>query len=87
MSKIFKPDFKIFSTSSGVYQFLTASGVVLYVGKAKNLRNRLKSYYNKDHGRGARIDLMLGEAQSIKTIQTDSEFEAVLLEAELSNKL
>ncbi len=59
----------------------------MYVGKAKNIKNRLKSYYNKDHGRGPRIDLMLDEANDIKIIETDSEIEAILLEAELINKL
>ncbi len=87
MERQFIPNFKNLSTSPGVYQFISDSGAVLYIGKAKNLKNRIKSYYVKDHGRGPRIDMMLDRAREIRIIQTDSEIEAILLEAELINKI
>jgi len=87
MERLFRPDFAQISTSPGVYQFISDTGVVLYVGKAKNLKNRIKSYYVKDHGRGPRIDLLLAVARDITTIETESEIEAVLLEAELIKKI
>ncbi|MFA5927536.1 MAG: GIY-YIG nuclease family protein [Patescibacteria group bacterium] len=73
--------------SPGVYQFLDASGDILYVGKAKNIRNRIKSYFAKEIGRGPAIDLMVQLAVDIKTIETESEIEAVILEADLIGKL
>lgn len=87
MEKKYKPNLKQLPTSPGVYQFISNTGGVLYIGKAKNIRNRLKSYYAKDHGRGPRIDLMLEAARDLKVIETDSEIEAILLEAELIKKL
>lgn len=87
MDRKFKPVFNEITTSPGVYQFISSSGAVLYIGKAKSLRSRVKSYYAKDHGRGPRIDLMLEAARDIKIIETDSEIEALLLEAELIKKI
>jgi excinuclease ABC subunit C len=75
------------STSPGIYQFLNEKGEVLYVGKAKNLKNRIKSYFAKEIGRGAAIEIMVKEATKIKTIVCESEIEAVILEAELITKL
>lgn len=76
-----------FQASPGVYQFLNGKGEVLYVGKAKNLKNRIKSYFAKEVGRGPAIEMMVKEAQEIKTMVCESEIEAVILEAELINKL
>ncbi|MCX6808075.1 MAG: GIY-YIG nuclease family protein [Candidatus Berkelbacteria bacterium] len=71
----------------GVYRFLDEKGGILYVGKAKNLQNRLKQYFLKELGRGPAIEQMVEKAFDIKYIETGSEIEAVLLEAELINKL
>lgn len=87
MNDQFKPNFKEISTSPGVYQFISGRGAVLYIGKAKNLRNRVKSYYAKNHGRGPRIDLMISAAANLKVIETESEIEALLFEAELIKKI
>lgn len=73
--------------SSGVYRFLDQKGAVLYLGKAKNLKNRIKQYFMKELGRGPAIEIMVREAADIKWIETDSEIEAVILEAELIKKL
>lgn len=87
MNRNFKPDFKELPQAPGVYQFISSTGGVLYIGKAKNLRSRVKSYYVKEHGRGPRIDLMLEASRDFKVIETDSEIEALLLEAELIKKI
>ncbi len=71
----------------GVYRFLDQKGRVLYLGKAKNLKNRIKQYFMKELGRGPAIEIMVKEAADIKWIETDSEIEAVILEAELIKKL
>jgi excinuclease ABC subunit C len=73
--------------SPGVYQFINADGDILYVGKAKNLQSRIKSYFSKNIGRGPSIDLMVQKAKKIIFIPTESEIEAVIFEAELIKKI
>lgn len=67
-------------TAPGVYQYLDRDGRVLYVGKAKNLRNRISSYFNGEpHPRTAR---MLGLAEDLTWVVCASEAEALVLERE-----
>jgi len=70
----------------GVYQHKDAAGKVLYVGKAKNLRNRVRQYFQKSRSLGPRIKQMLTKATDIDVIVTDSEVEALILEANLIKK-
>ncbi len=74
-------------TGPGVYQHKDADGKVLYVGKAKNLRNRVRQYFQKSRNVEPRIDRMLAKATDIEVIVTDSEVEALILEANLIRKL
>jgi excinuclease ABC subunit C len=71
----------------GVYQHKDADGKVLYVGKAKNLRNRVRQYFQKSRSVDPRIDRMLSRATDLEIIVTDSEVEALILEANLIKKL
>jgi len=71
----------------GVYQHKDAEGKVLYVGKAKNLRNRVRQYFQKSRGVDPRIERMLSKATDLELIVTDSEVEALILEANLIKKL
>ena len=71
----------------GVYQHKDAEGKVLYVGKAKNLRSRVRQYFQKSRAVEPRIDSMLSKATDIEIIVTDSEVEALILEANLIKKL
>lgn len=73
--------------SPGVYQFINADGDILYVGKAKNLYSRIRSYFLPNIGRGPSIDLMVQKAKKIIYIPTESEIEAVIFEAELIKKI
>lgn len=67
-------------TKEGVYLFLDNSGTVIYVGKAKNLRKRVSSYFlNRDLG--TKTQALVENIVKIKTIVTDSELESLLLEA------
>lgn len=68
-------------SSSGVYLWRNPEGTVIYVGKAKNLKNRLSSYFsgNKD----IKTRLLISHAQSIEYIKTANEYEAFLLENNL----
>jgi excinuclease ABC subunit C len=67
----------------GIYVFRNAKQRVLYVGKAKNLRNRLKSYFQKAAGLDARKTAMMREAGEMTYIVTGNELEAFVLEANL----
>ena len=70
-------------TSPGVYQYKDKDGKILYVGKAVNLRNRVRSYFHKSRTLDPRIALMIGKAEDVEIITTDSEVEALILEANL----
>jgi excinuclease ABC subunit C len=71
----------------GVYQHKDAEGKVLYVGKAKSLRNRVRQYFQKSRAPDPRIERMLSRATDIEVIVTDSEVEALILEANLIKQL
>ena len=69
----------------GVYQFFDASGVVIYVGKAKNLKNRVRSYFNKVHDYG-KTNVLVKKIVEIKHIVVETETDALLLENNLIKK-
>ncbi|MBQ3688094.1 MAG: excinuclease ABC subunit C, partial [Treponema sp.] len=69
---------------SGVYLWKNAAGTVLYVGKAKSLKNRLSSYFTA--GRDIKTRLLVSRARSIEYITTNNEYEAFLLENNLIKK-
>ncbi len=66
----------------GVYQHLDKDGKVLYIGKAKNLKKRVSSYFTKTP-ESARLHMLVKKVNNIKTIITETEFDALLLENNL----
>jgi len=74
-------------TGPGVYQHKDDAGKVLYVGKAKNLRSRVRQYFQKSRSLDARLERMLAQAVDLEIIVTDSEVEALILEANLIKRL
>ena len=67
----------------GVYLYKDAHGTVLYVGKAKNLRSRVRSYFSDDKLADVKTGTLLGEARLIDYIHVDNEKEALALENNL----
>jgi len=83
--ELIKKKIPLVSNSPGVYRMLDKKGQVLYVGKAKNLPNRLKSY-TLDKNQTIRTERMLALTNNLEIITTSSEAEALLLEANLIKK-
>ena len=76
-----------FSTKPGVYLMKDENDQVIYVGKAKNLKNRLASYYSHPLGYTRKMDGLLQSVKDIKTIEMGSELEALLRESEMIKAL
>ena len=64
----------------GVYQFKDKSGIIIYVGKAKDLRKRVSSYFNRDKYDSGKTRLLVKKIDSVDHIIVGNEFEALLLE-------
>jgi excinuclease ABC subunit C len=74
-------------STPGVYQFKNNEGKILYVGKAQNLRNRVRQYFHKSRVPDPRIDAMVSKIVDVELTVTDSEIEALILEANLIKQL
>ncbi|HSL01345.1 MAG TPA: excinuclease ABC subunit UvrC [Rubrobacteraceae bacterium] len=83
MSENGYPDRSHLPTSPGVYIFKDAAGAVLYVGKAKNIRSRVASYFTRSGDGRPKIAELRGRVKRIDFIATGSETEALVLEANL----
>ncbi|HMK43580.1 MAG TPA: excinuclease ABC subunit UvrC [Dissulfurispiraceae bacterium] len=78
-----QPDLSKVPTNPGVYIFKDRKEKILYVGKAKNLRNRLRSYFQNSSGLDARKARMVSLVRDFSFIATGNELEAFILEATL----
>ena len=78
-----KEELKKLPNKPGVYIMHDADDTILYVGKAKNLHNRVRSYFKEKIGRGPQIDKMVSLIVRFEYIVTDSELEALVLENNL----
>ncbi len=71
--------------SPGIYQYLDAGGTIIYVGKAKNLKRRVSSYFNREHGQ-TKTRVLVSKIADIRYIVVHSEEDALLLENNLIKK-
>ncbi len=74
-------------TEPGVYQYKDSSGKVIYVGKAKNLRARVRSYFQEGRPRDAKTTALVRKIDDLEIIVTDSAVEALILEDTLIKDL
>ncbi len=83
--KIIKDKIPLITNNPGVYKMISSNGEILYIGKAKNIPNRLKSYVT-DSNLPIRTERMLSLTHNLETTTTSNESEALLLEANLIKK-
>lgn len=80
---VIEEELKKLPNKPGVYIMRDSNDVILYVGKAVNLHNRVRSYFRENIGRGPMIDKMVSLIARFEYIITDSELEALVLENNL----
>lgn len=80
-----KEQLRLIPESSGSYQFFDKDNTIIYVGKAKNLKRRVTSYFNKNHD-SVKLKVMVPKIERIEFIITNSEIEALILESHLIKK-
>lgn len=86
MNSKLETNLKNLPSSPGVYQFINKIGRVIYVGKAKNLKNRVRSYFQENPG-SAKTIAMVSKIDDLQLVVTDSELEALILENNLIKQL
>lgn len=79
-------ELKVLPDKPGIYQFLDSEGKVIYIGKAKSLKKRVASYFNKDKSVSGKVSVMVRRISSIRHIVVDTEQDAFLLENNLIKK-
>lgn len=70
----------------GIYQFLNKEGQIIYVGKAKNLKKRVSSYFNKEHHDSGKTEVLIRHIADIRYMVVETEDDALLLENSLIKK-
>lgn len=74
---------KTLPNNPGVYQYYDKDGTIIYIGKAKNLKKRVLSYFNKETSLTGKVRLLVSKIADIRWIVVDSESDALLLENNL----
>ncbi len=73
-------------SNPGIYQYFNKEGKIIYIGKAKNLKKRVHSYFNKDHTLSGKTLALVKNIEDIRFIITETELDALLLENNLIKK-
>jgi len=85
MNKNLSDKLKLLPSLSGCYLYHDLKGEIIYIGKAKNLKKRVKSYFNKTL-EGAKLNVLVPQIENLEYIITNSEAEALILESHLIKK-
>lgn len=86
MNTVLEQKIKNLPDSPGIYQFLDEKGKIIYVGKAKNLKNRVRTYFQNNIN-SIKTRTLIGKTSDLEMIITDNEVEALVLENNLIKKL
>ncbi len=81
-----EPVIKTLPDNPGIYQYFDKEGKILYVGKAKNLKKRVSSYFNKDSQLSGKLRVLVRKIAEIRHIVVNTELDALLLENNLIKK-
>ncbi len=84
--KKFREWIKLLPTEPGVYRFSNKEGTIIYIGKAKNLRNRVSQYFQKEDSLSVKTRVMVARIESVEHTVVMSEEDALLLENNLIKK-
>ena len=82
----FEYQLKILPDKPGVYLMKNSLGEIIYVGKAKNLKNRVRQYFQNSKNHSEKVKAMVSNISEFEYIVTDSEMEALILECNLIKK-
>lgn len=85
MLSILKNIIATMPSTPGVYKYFNSEGTIIYVGKAKNLKRRVSSYFNKTH-ESVKTNILVSNIRNIEYICVDTEADALLLENNLIKK-
>jgi len=85
MNDILRETIKLVPTNPGCYLYYDKDGQIIYVGKAKNLKRRVYSYFHKQHD-SVKTNVLVSQIEKLEYIITDSEVEALILESHLIKK-
>ena len=87
VNDIIKSKLENLPSSPGVYRWKDKNGKVIYVGKAVNLKNRVKSYVRNDKNKSPKVISMIKHAEDLDITITKNELEALILECNLIKEL
>ena len=86
MNETLKETLKMLPSLPGCYLYHDKEGEIIYVGKAKNLKRRVKSYFNRKHHDSVKVNVLVSQIEKLEYIITNSEVEALILESHLIKK-
>ena len=87
MNDLIREKLKLLPDAPGVYRMLNAAGEIIYVGKAVNLKNRVRSYFRAEKNRPPKVAAMVSHIADFEYILCQNEMEALTLEASLTKTL
>lgn len=86
MNEKLKESLKMLPSLPGCYLYYDSEGEIIYVGKAKDLKRRVKSYFNRKHHDSVKVNVLVSQINKLEYIITNSEVEALILESHLIKK-
>ena len=87
MNRLIEEKLKLLPDSPGVYRMLNSAGEIIYVGKAVNLKNRVRQYFHSQKNMSPKVKAMVSHIADFEYILTSNETEALTLEAAMTKSL